>query len=444
MLLAEALVRHAHGRVLRPLPQSAACEVAALFLEAEAEAAMQPPSPPPPFALQALCAAGASHGVVAGRWLGPLGMCKALEAAAVAAGCERAVLVAPTVARRQRPSSSAAAAPPPPPPPAPPPPEPLRGLSVAVVYDPCAGGGAPALPAHRLAPLLRDDNDDEEEKAGQPRHARRGALVLVPLTLGVGRVSPLYHPQLRAVLAAPQSVGIVGGRPGASLYFIGVQGLAAGGGGGGGAADAQATDAALSSGGGGGVLLYLDPHTTRPAPSQLPRDLDSFFPPNARVAGEDKGEDGDAAASAPAAAPAVVPLPRAMPLAALDPSLALGFYLASKADLADLCARIEAIAGGGGGSGGGAGGSSGGRCPPLLTVTHGDAAGAAEGWAVRQRLRRAEQQGEAEAEVEVEAATPAGSGRKQRRRQRRKQRAAAAASAAAQEDEDEDDDWELV
>lgn len=40
-------------------------------------------------------------------------------------------------------------------------------------------------------------------------------------------------PQLSTVLSFPQSVGIVGGRPGASLYFVGVQ---------------------------GGSVLYLDPH----------------------------------------------------------------------------------------------------------------------------------------------------------------------------------------
>jgi len=46
---------------------------------------------------------------------------------------------------------------------------------------------------------------------------------LIPLTLGVGKISELYHDQLRTVLMLPQSVGVVGGRPGASLYFVGVQ-----------------------------------------------------------------------------------------------------------------------------------------------------------------------------------------------------------------------------
>jgi hypothetical protein len=47
------------------------------------------------------------------------------------------------------------------------------------------------------------------------------------------QVDERYLPQLAAVLSSPQSVGIVGGRPGASLYFLGAQGSA---------------------------VLYLDPH----------------------------------------------------------------------------------------------------------------------------------------------------------------------------------------
>jgi cysteine protease ATG4 len=55
-------------------------------------------------------------------------------------------------------------------------------------------------------------------------------LLLLVLLL---QVDERYLPQLAAVLTFPQSVGIVGGRPGASLYFLGAQGSA---------------------------VLYLDPH----------------------------------------------------------------------------------------------------------------------------------------------------------------------------------------
>ncbi|KJK67656.1 Peptidase family C54 [Aspergillus parasiticus SU-1] len=62
--------------------------------------------------------------------------------------------------------------------------------------------------------------------------------------LGIDNVTPVYWDGLKAVLQLPQSVGIAGGRPSASHYFIGTQGP---------------------------HLFYLDPHTTRPA---LPYSID--------------------------------------------------------------------------------------------------------------------------------------------------------------------------
>jgi Peptidase family C54 len=38
------------------------------------------------------------------------------------------------------------------------------------------------------------------------------------------QVNPRYVPQLQTVLTWPHSVGIVGGRPSSSLYFVGFQG----------------------------------------------------------------------------------------------------------------------------------------------------------------------------------------------------------------------------
>lgn len=51
-----------------------------------------------------------------------------------------------------------------------------------------------------------------------------------------------YPPQLATILSFPQSVGIVGGRPGASLYFVGVQ---------------------------GGAVMYLDPHEVQEVRDEL-------------------------------------------------------------------------------------------------------------------------------------------------------------------------------
>lgn len=65
-------------------------------------------------------------------------------------------------------------------------------------------------------------------------------LILLALRLGIDRVTTVYWEGLKAVLQFPQSVGIAGGRPSASHYFIAVQ---------------------------GSHFFYLDPHNTRPAPN---------------------------------------------------------------------------------------------------------------------------------------------------------------------------------
>ncbi|KAK6543211.1 Cysteine protease atg4 [Orbilia ellipsospora] len=65
----------------------------------------------------------------------------------------------------------------------------------------------------------------------------RPTLVLVGIRLGIERVTPVYWEALKSSLMMPQSVGIAGGRPSASHYFVGVQGQ---------------------------TLFYLDPHNTRP------------------------------------------------------------------------------------------------------------------------------------------------------------------------------------
>ncbi|BCS05171.1 cysteine protease ATG4 [Aspergillus luchuensis] len=63
-------------------------------------------------------------------------------------------------------------------------------------------------------------------------------LILLGTRLGIDHITPVYWDGLKATLQLPQSVGIAGGRPSASHYFVGAQ---------------------------GSHLFYLDPHYTRPA-----------------------------------------------------------------------------------------------------------------------------------------------------------------------------------
>ncbi|KAK4216402.1 putative cysteine protease [Rhypophila decipiens] len=63
-------------------------------------------------------------------------------------------------------------------------------------------------------------------------------LILVCTRLGIDKINSVYHEALISTLQMPQSIGIAGGRPSSSLYFVGVQGK---------------------------WLFYLDPHHPRPA-----------------------------------------------------------------------------------------------------------------------------------------------------------------------------------
>ncbi|GBE78643.1 peptidase family C54-domain-containing protein [Sparassis latifolia] len=66
----------------------------------------------------------------------------------------------------------------------------------------------------------------------------RAVLVLIGIRLGLDGVNPIYYNTIKALYEFPQSVGIAGGRPSSSYYFVGSQ------------AD---------------NLFYLDPHHARPA-----------------------------------------------------------------------------------------------------------------------------------------------------------------------------------
>ncbi|KNC50344.1 cysteine protease ATG4 [Thecamonas trahens ATCC 50062] len=59
------------------------------------------------------------------------------------------------------------------------------------------------------------DNDAPSEAAGF-----LPLLILVPLRLGIDAVNPLYYPSLQALLAFPQSRGMMGGRPNSAFYFV--------------------------------------------------------------------------------------------------------------------------------------------------------------------------------------------------------------------------------
>ncbi|KAG2482273.1 hypothetical protein HYH03_018787 [Edaphochlamys debaryana] len=195
--------------------------------------------------------------------------------------------------------------------------------------------------------------------SGSPNQ-QGSVLILVPLTLGMDKLNPVYHPQLQALLSWPQTVGIVGGRPSASLFLCGVQ-------------DAS--------------FLYLDPHEAQPAarppapthaPAHGPAASSASAAPAATataagVAANGGGAEGVGAGPGLGLGAGVVSsyfceVVRLLPASSLDPSMALGFLCRGAGELEDLFSRLEALAAEhssaplmtlatGGGCGGGEGGS---------------------------------------------------------------------------------------
>ncbi|KIK80202.1 hypothetical protein PAXRUDRAFT_159269 [Paxillus rubicundulus Ve08.2h10] len=118
---------------------------------------------------------------------------------------------------------------------------------------------------------------------GSPqRHARslwggRPVLVLIGIRLGIDGVNPIYYEPIKALYTFPQSVGIAGGRPSSSYYFMGSQ------------AD---------------NLFYLDPHHARPAVPLRPAPPSSaqdYLTVRSRETTPDNASDRRAATRSPCA-----------------------------------------------------------------------------------------------------------------------------------------------
>ncbi|PRQ23227.1 putative peptidase C54 [Rosa chinensis] len=259
MLVAQALLFHRLGRSWRrPLDKSCSLDqecVEILRQFGDSEAA--------PFSIHNLIEAGKAYNLAAGSWVGPYAMCRSWE----------------TLVCKQREAEAAAA-------------QELDDqplpMAVYIVSGDENGerGGAPVV-------CVEDAFRHCSESSGG-RVDWTPILLLVPLVLGLEELNPRYIPSLRATFTFPQSVGIMGGRPGVSTYIIGVQ-------------DENA--------------IYLDPHLVQPVVNLSSNDLDS-----------------DATSSYHCN------VIRHIPLDTIDPSLAIGFYCRDKDDFDDFCLRASKLA----------------------------------------------------------------------------------------------------
>ncbi|KAG0224322.1 Cysteine protease atg4c [Actinomortierella wolfii] len=116
-------------------------------------------------------------------------------------------------------------------------------------------------------------------------------VVLMPVRFGLQKLKEQYGANLKRLFQLPQFLGIAGGRPGRSLYFLGNQ---------------------------GNELFYLDPHIVKP---RVSTDEMNTFPVTSFHC-------------------TVV---RSMEIHEMDPSMLLGFVITSKEDLDDLYTRYNEL-----------------------------------------------------------------------------------------------------
>lgn len=251
MLFAQALIVHRLGRCWRksshkPLDKEY-MEILHLFGDSEAAA----------FSVHNLLQAGNGYELAAGSWVGPYAMCRTWE----------------SLVRSERGATGLKHQPFP--------------MAVYVVSGDEDGerGGAPVVCVEDASKRC------SEFSKGQANWTP--ILLLVPLVLGLDKVNPRYIPLLGTTLTFPQSLGILGGRPGASTYIVGVQ-------------DEEA--------------FYLDPHEVQPVVDvkgdNLEADTSSYH----------------------------CNILRHVPLDSIDSSLAIGFYCRDKDDFDDFCNRASKLA----------------------------------------------------------------------------------------------------
>ncbi|OBS19197.1 hypothetical protein FPOA_10921 [Fusarium poae] len=143
-----------------------------------------------------------------------------------------------------------------------------------------------------------DVYEDEFMKiAKPPGEDFHPTLVLVGTRLGIDKITPVYWEALIAALQMPQSVGIAGGRPSSSHYFIGAQ---------------------------GSFLFYLDPHHTRPA---LPYHEDPAEYTSEEIASCHTSRL------------------RRIHVREMDPSMLIGFLIQNEADWQELKRNVKHVQG---------------------------------------------------------------------------------------------------
>ncbi|KAJ7171540.1 cysteine protease required for autophagy [Mycena filopes] len=114
---------------------------------------------------------------------------------------------------------------------------PICGLGVSVATDGSFYQTEVFAASHSAASSVFTKRG-KEVKEETKKWGDRPVLLLLGIKLGIEGVNPVYYETIKLLYTFPQSVGIAGGRPSSSYYFVGAQ---------------------------GDGLFYLDPHHSRPS-----------------------------------------------------------------------------------------------------------------------------------------------------------------------------------
>ncbi|UPX19483.1 Cysteine protease atg4 [Ascochyta rabiei] len=176
----------------------------------------------------------------------------------------------------------------------------------------------------------------------------RPTLILVGTRLGIDKITPVYWEALKAALQMKQSIGIAGGRPSASHYFVGTQ---------------------------ANTFFYLDPHSTRPflpyhaLPLSSSLSSSSSLSPSSSTSQDESKPDAPLAASTESrttitdSQTTVVPSPseaaytpadvatchtrriRRLQIREMDPSMLLAFLVTSEEDYEKWKEGVQSVQG---------------------------------------------------------------------------------------------------
>ncbi|KAG0266010.1 Cysteine protease atg4b [Linnemannia exigua] len=160
-------------------------------------------------------------------------------------------------------------------------------IDISELANVATGKGSHAQ-AHGMAP---PGSPDPQRQTQQQPGKWKPVVVMMPVRFGLDKLKEGYVTNLKHLFKLPQFLGIAGGRPGRSLYFVACQ---------------------------GNDLFYFDPHSVKP---RATHEEMSYCPSSSYHCN----------------------VVRTMDVMELDPSMMLGFLIRSMQDLVDLQVQLKQV-----------------------------------------------------------------------------------------------------